>query len=328
MKQIQPGQLAFIIALVLIFITGIAGLYIYSQDGLGFKFSNNKAATENTVSVPTSAPTPTPAPTATPTNNSNSLVQSNVQYITYTAKNGLYSFNYPSTWNYEETPAGVSFFTLENNTAQIIISVSVTEDLKNKLLSFGSEASTRNTSFGSMSFGHLTYSNQNIGMSDVYYLPLRTTNDITSALLIGVFKSTKISNDIVARILSSIKTDPTKLGPPLQILTVEQNTATMNTSQIRAALLQFALSSELYFDANNYSYAGMCNKANSVAIKTGISETLTMIEGMVKTSETYCNSSAEAYVYSAPDSPTSFYCVDSTGYRASQATKSKTLACK
>jgi len=326
MKQIQPGQLAFIIALVLIFITGIAGLYIYSQDSIGFKFFKNEVTTKDTISVPTSAPTATP--TSTSTSNSNNLIQSNIQYQVYTAKSGLYSFNYPSTWNYDETPDGVSFFTLENNTAQIIISVSVTEDLKTKLLSFGSETPIRNVSLGSVTFGHLTYSNQNIGMSDVYYLPLRTTNNITSALLIGVFKNTKASSDVVTKILSSIKTDSTKLGPPLQIVTVEQNTAIMNTSQIRAAILQLALSSELYFDANNYSYAGMCNKTNSIAIKTGVTETLTLIEGMVNPSKIYCNSSAEKYTYSAPDSTTSFYCVDSTGYRDSQATQSKTLGCK
>ncbi len=312
MKQVQFGQVAVIIALILIFISAIGGLYIFSQEKFDLKLPQKEASNQN----------------VTPTAKVNVAPESSIRYRNLIVMKGLYSFNYPENWEVDGSEYSVSLIKIENDIGQPQMELSFSSDLERTIDTYNGGHSGVDVRFGSNNFKqstNLALSNQRF---DLYHIQIPTANDIKPGITVMVSKDAQIPSGVLKEILSSIKIDPTKLNQTPEAKTVEQNTAAMNSAQIRAVLNQFSASSELYIDANQYSYAGICNKTNSVAIKSGISQTITMIEGMVKASDIYCNSSAQAFVFAAPDSATSYYCIDSTGYRSTQTTKPGVLACK
>ena len=312
MKQVQFGQIAAVIALILIFISAVGGLYIYSQGGISAQPSSQKESQQKTTQQTVAS----------------AKSQSNIKYKNFSPSSGIYSFNYPTNWEPDGSNDTISFVEIIDSVGSFKIHILSTGNLDRSVATYAAGKPSRDIKFGLNDFKHIPDITYGGGTLEMYYLPINPNRETTAGIIFLVPKAAQVSDEIVTEILSSFKIDPTKLGPAPKILTEEQQAAVVDSVRIRGNMNQFSSASELYLDANQYSYAGICNKANSIALEKGIPETLTAIEGLVKAGNVYCNSSAEAFVLSAPDSASSYYCIDSTGYRATQTGKAKTLTCR
>lgn len=112
--------------------------------------------------------------------------------------------------------------------------------------------------------------------------------------------------------------------------------ASLNTARsrgadanIKANLATVAVQAELYYDSNSSTYAGgaidACTGETAASLfedDTAIANAVTEVESRNGAGSVVCGASASAYAISSPlpGTASTFFCVDSTGFRGERST--------